>query len=133
MDKIIYTNMLDGDSEKNLIETVIESTEHANELVLEGWNVYILLEGIVDDGEDYYWRLLVPYEGIKYTSCVCGVHYLKDKIDADAYNQIYNLFKINYPIWKGKKMREMEKRHEDEESRLKESFKEIEELFNGSK
>lgn len=130
MDKIIYENMLTDESQQTLIECVTEASEHKNELVLNGWTVCILLEGIVDDGFDYYWRLIEPGEGIVHYSCVGGVEYLKNKLDDDSYKHLYNLFKLNHQSWKYRKLIELEEAHESKKQSFLERFKEIEEILN---
>lgn len=130
MDKTIYKDALRTDSATTLIDVVNKSTEHKNELVLQGWTVCILLEGIVDDGDDYYWRLLEPNRGIIYSSCVGRIEFLKGKLDKKSYDYVYSLFKMNHHLWEYKKMRESEDRYEKEQSTLEENFNEIKEIFN---
>ncbi len=80
-------------------ELVKESKIHKNELVLNGFTICLLLEGIENDGEDYYWRLVEPNRGLINSSCVMGIGYLKGKIDDGLYKRTHNLFKMNYKRW----------------------------------
>lgn len=133
MDKTIYKDMLNDKSSDNLVHCVNFATEHKNELVLEGWSVCILLEGIVDDGEDYYWRLIKPHEGVGLHSCVGRVDPLKGKIDDEVYNHIFNLFKLNYSWWYNEQRRKLEQEYIDRDMRLMESLREMEELLYDKK
>ena len=113
-------------------ELVEESKQHKNELVINGFNVCILLEGIHDDGDDYYWRILQPNKGLVLESCVMQPHYLKGKIDQDDYDYTFNLFKMNHNIWKYKKNSELETLYETRKNELEKNSKEIEDIFNES-
>lgn len=78
-------------------ELLATSFEHRNELVFNcGPQVALLLEGIVDDGEDYYWRMFDLNRGYYLSSCVCRIDYIKGKIDDEVYNFLFNIFKLNY-------------------------------------
>ena len=116
-------------ADSNLVPIVNEVFEHKNELVLEGWTVCLLLDGIADDGEDWYYRLVEPNEGIVYHSCVGRITYLKGKISDDEYDYIYNMFKMNYPIWKLRKISQIEKKYDTDMNNIKDYYKEVEELF----
>lgn len=109
---------------------VEESKKHKNELVISGFNVCILLEGIHDDGEDYYYRILEPNEGLVYESCVMRPHFLKGKIDQDDYDYTFNLFKMNHNIWKYKKSSEIEILYKTNKENLEKTSNEIEDIFN---
>lgn len=110
-------------------ELVEESKQHKNELIISGFNVCILLEGIHDDGDDYYWRVLQPYEGLVLESCVMQPHYLKGKIDKKDYDFAFNLFKMNHNMWKYKKSTEIETLYKTRVEEMEKNFIEIEDIF----
>lgn len=130
MNKIIYKHMLTDDADINLIPIVNEVFEHKNELVLEGYTVCLLLDGIADDNMDWYYRLVVPNEGIIYHSCVGRITFLKGKINDDDYNYIYDLFKMNYHLWNSRKQRQIDERYESSIGELKDFIREMNKLFN---
>lgn len=75
------------------------SKEHQHELVFNcGPTVVLLLPGIEDDGEDYYWRMFELGRGYYESSCVGRIDYIKGKIDDEAYNFLFNIFRMNYKI-----------------------------------
>lgn len=79
---------------KKLLKT---SKKHKYELVFNcGPTVALLLPGIEDDGEDYYWRMFDLQQGYYFSSCVGRIDYMKGKIDDDAYNFLFNIFRMNY-------------------------------------
>ena len=73
-----------------------EVLEHKGELVLCMFDIMLLLEGIVDDGEDYYYRLCSPFNGFQEFSCVWSWIALKNNIGNKTYQNLINIFKLNY-------------------------------------
>ena len=79
---------------KRLVKT---SKEHKHELIFNcGPTVALLLPGIEDDGEDYYWRVFDLDHGFYFSSCVGRIDYIKGKIDDDVYKFLFNIFRMNY-------------------------------------
>jgi len=78
-------------------ELLARTLEHKNELVFNcGPEAVILLEGIEDDGEDYYWRMFSLQRGYHHSSCVGRIDCIKGKIDDEAYDFLFGIFKLNY-------------------------------------
>ena len=100
MDRIIYEKITGENSERDSLNSLIDEVKlHKNELVINGLDICLLLDGIVVDGEDYYYRLVEPERGLVYSSCVGRIDYLKGKIDDTAYDYIWGIFKMNYKRW----------------------------------
>jgi len=78
-------------------ELLARTFEHRNELVFNcGPELVILLEGIEDDGEDYYWRMFSLQRGYHLSSCVGRIDPIKGKVDDEVYNFLFGIFKLNY-------------------------------------
>ena len=114
-------------------ELVEESKQHKNELVLEGWTVVMLLEGIHDDGEDYYWRYLRQHHGMELSSCVGGHHYLKGELDTEVYDRLLELFKMNYMWWYKKQKSDVEKLYSKSTDRIDNEMAELLRVFGDKK
>lgn len=72
-----------------------EVSEHKGELVVCGFDIMLLLDGIADDGEDYYYRFC-SIKGYEESSCVIGWTPLKNNITEGIYKDLMNIFKLNY-------------------------------------
>ena len=129
MDKIITKEMLTDDADSNITLIVNEVDSHKNELILNGWQVCLLLDGVADDGQDYYYRLIVPNEGILYHSCVGRLTYLKGKIGDDDYNYLYDIFKMNWHLWNLRKQNKIDENYEIGMKSLKDFVKEMNGIF----
>ena len=91
---ILKNRLEPSDTYKQLLK---KSKEHQGELVFNcGPTVVLLLPGIEDGGEDYYWRMFELDRGYYCSSCVGRIDAIKGKIDDEAYNFLFNIFKMNY-------------------------------------